>query len=397
METYKTLYPYSQIYERIYNSALKLLHPLIPEKAYETIVEEAKKLVNAKDGTIFLLEKDGLKRVYASNHQIYKVNPRKRGLTFNVYKHDKPYFLTGEDLGRLHPEFKKMHFGSDIGVPLTYNDQTVGVLSVFSNKNQVFTDQDINLLRTFSPLASLAIRNMQLYSEAKKSLDERDLFISMAAHELKTPLTTAFIYSQLLLRKTTSTKYSDIQIKMKLSSEITRLTNLVNELLQVNQIKTGSLRFVFKKLDLCSVVEGAITAFENIYTDNPINFKNDLQNKYCFVNGDFDKLFQAVINLLNNAVKFSAQNSPIDILLTYEDSKYILCIQDYGPGINKKDLPKIFQRFYKGAGKQKDGLGLGLFLVKNVVDRHLGEISVSSKLKEGTTFYITLPMYNMNE
>lgn len=397
MQEYLSSISSNIVYEKIYSAALKLLYQLTPEKTYATIVNEAKKLVDAKHGTIFLVEKDTLKRVYATSPILYEITPRESGFTSKVYKKNLPYLLSKNDLLKLHPEFKKLNVGSDIGVPLTYSNKTIGVLAVFSKNNITFTQEDLSILRIFSPLVSLAVRNIELYSEAKKSLEERDLFISMAAHELKTPLTTASIYSQLLLRKISNTKYSETQIKMKLSNEITRLTNLVNELLQVNQIKTGSLKFIFKKCDLCSVVEGAITAFENIYKDNPINFKNELKNRYCFVKGDFDKLFQVVINLLNNAAKFSPKKSPIDILLTYEDSKYILEIRDYGPGINKKDLPQIFERFYKGAGKKRDGLGLGLFLVRNVIDKHRGEIFVSSKRTQGTTFSIVLPMYNMNE
>src|SRR5438105_1239273 len=118
------------IYEKIYSAALRLLYPLTPNEMYTTIVNEAKKLVNAKHGTIFLLEANKLKRVYASTPIIYQVKPRKKGNTFRVYDKLKPYILSYEQLMQLHPEFKKIHVGSDMGIPLTYGNKTIGVLSV---------------------------------------------------------------------------------------------------------------------------------------------------------------------------------------------------------------------------------------------------------------------------
>lgn len=385
------------IYEKIYHSALDLFHSLTPEKAYEAIVKGAKKLIGAKHGSIFLVEDDELKRVYASSPLFNLIRPRKRGFTYRVYKKQQPYILIRGKFIKAHPELAKLNLGSDIGVPLIYNSKTLGVLTLFSDKKKTFTKKDLTLLQIFCKAASLAIKNTRQYETTQKSVNERDLFISIAAHELKTPLTTVSIYSQLLLRKDAETRYSDTQIKMKLSNEIRRLTNLVNELLQVNQIKSGSLQFTFKKCDLCSVVDTAVTSFENIHVNHPVYFKNKLKNNYCFVYGDHDKLFQVITNLLNNAAKFSPKYSPIDIVLKYENSNYILEVRDHGPGIPKKDLPRIFERFYKGDARKKDGLGLGLYLVKNVIDRHEGKITVSSKIKKGTTFTITLPMYTNGE
>lgn len=393
MQEYLSPISSNVVYEKIYNAALKLLYQLTPEKTYSTIVNEAKKLVGAVHCSIFLFEDGELKRVFTSSPELSQIKNRKNGRLFSVYKTQKPSIVSSEQLIRIHSKFRDIHFGSSSVVPFTYNNKTLGVLSLLSPKDVIFNKDDLSKLLLFAPVVSLAIRNMQLYSQAKKSLEERDLFISMAAHELKTPLTTASIYSQLLLRKTSNTKYSETQIKMKLSNEIARLTSLVNELLQVNQIKTGNLKFTFKKCDLCSVIDAAITAFENINTDYKVNFKNELKNKYCFTIGDFDKLFQVITNLLNNAAKFSPKQIPIDIVLSYSSSTYLLTITDHGSGIKKKDLPRIFERFYKGNSQTKDGLGLGLFLVKNIIERHKGEIFVTSKPRKGTTFSIRLPLY----
>jgi signal transduction histidine kinase len=375
-------------YKKIYASALKLLYQLTPEQTYETIVEEAKKLIKAKYGTIILFQNNNLKRVYASSPLIYEVTPRKKGKTFKVYKNQEPYLLSQKKLFQLHPEFKKLNVGSDMGVPLTFSNKTYGVLSLFSYEKTPFTNDDLAILQLFSSVASLAIRNMQLYSDIKKSLADRDLFIALAAHELKTPLTSISIYSQLLLQREVGTN-----IKIKLFTEVTRLKNLINELLQINQIKTGQLQFIFQKCDFSSVIENAITVFKNMH-DHPIKFKKLVKTKYTYINGDFDKLLQVITNLLNNAAKFSSPTSPITISLAYHESSYILSIADKGVGMQKKELLKIFDQFYKGSSQQTPGLGLGLFLVKNIIDYHKGKIHVTSKLHKGTTFSIALPMYN---
>jgi signal transduction histidine kinase len=385
--------PTYNIYEKVYAAALRLLYQHTPEKTYSTIVKEAMKLVGAKYGSLFLFPQGNVIRAYASHDALYQIIPRKKGHTWNVYSIQNPYILHGNKLKSLHPEIERLHIGTDIGIPLAYNDKTFGVLSVMSHENTTFTQEELLILQLFSPLASLSLRNTQLYNEVTTSLQEQDLFISMAAHELKTPLTSISIYSQLLLREDVANNKVTKQSKEKMFHEIQRLSKLVNELMQVSQIKKGRLQFDMKKCDIYKIIEVAVTNFQNGDNKHTFRLKNLLQGESAFIKGDADKLTQVVTNLLTNASKFSKDNSFIDITIFRKNTTIVIKVRDYGIGIDEKDLPRIFEGFYKASLAKKEGLGLGLFLVKNILDTHKGNITVKSKKEKGTTFIIFLPLY----
>ena len=386
----------NKIYQKIYKSSLKLLYPYTPEKTYATIVHEAMQLVGAKHGSLFLFPNNEIKRVYSSINYFENIVPRPKGYTWNVYKTQKPYMLHISKIKHLHPEISKLKIGSDIGIPIAYNDKVFGVLSVMSAENVIFSEKELLILSLFSPLASLALRNLDLYTDVKNSLQEQDLFISMAAHELKTPLTSILIYSQLLLKDTFSDTKQTSQFKIKMYHEIQRLSKLVNELLQMSQIKKGRLQYEMKKCDLFKIIDYTTANFQNADKNHAIGIKIKDNLIHAYIKADHDKMVQVFTNLLTNAAKFSNTDSPIDLTLSKKDHYYILTIQDHGIGIERKDMERIFEGFYKVSSAKKEGLGLGLFLVKSIIEKHNGEIDVKSQLGKGTTFIISLPQYNPN-
>lgn len=379
----------------IYSSAIKFLASLTVQETYKLIVEEAMKLVDGKYGTIFLPSSEGgMQRVYASTPLLYKIVPRKNGITNSVFKTGKPYLFNEAYLLPIHPELRKLGIGSDISIPLTYNEVTVGVLSVMSPKNKTLAKKDVEILSLFSPLATLAIRKALLHEQLSKSLEARDLFISIASHELKTPLTSIILHTEMLAKNVSKGEMPSREDVDKLLSEELRFSKLIKELLQVNQIKTGGLAFNMERCRLSEIINHAIGDISYIFKDRRINFHNELKNQKTYIIGDYDKLLQVIINLLNNAVKYSKTGSPIDVALKYKSPNYVLKIKDQGIGITKKDIPYIFERFYQGKNYTSGGMGLGLYLVKHIIDSHNGQIKVESKFREGTTFTISLPKEN---
>ncbi|HSX40920.1 MAG TPA: HAMP domain-containing sensor histidine kinase, partial [Candidatus Saccharimonadales bacterium] len=249
---------------------------------------------------------------------------------------------------------------------------------------------DLRLLKIFGLFSSLIIQKNQQYTEIKKALDARDTFISLASHEIKTPLTTVYGYAQIIKRTLTAGKSPKLQWVNTLLFETHRVTLLVNELLQVEHVKTGKLNYRLKKCSLHLVIKRAMMDFAFIYPSHKLIFKNNLGKQPDFVQGDFDKLLQVILNILTNAGRFSSEKSTVRIALTHEKNYLIIKISDWGKGIEKKDLSRIFQRFYK-ADKTSKGLGLGLYLAKEVVDEHGGTIEINSKLGHGTAVTICLP------
>jgi signal transduction histidine kinase len=384
------------VLEKIYTSSLNFLTPLSVEQTYQLIIKEALKLVKAEYGSIFVSDGDELKRVYASNEELYKVIPRKKGNTYTVYKKKKPAMFTSLQTDPIHSGHKEIGLRSDIMVPLTNQGKSMGVLSIMSSKDHHFTEGDLNLLKLLGPVASLAIRKAQLYDEIKNALETRDLFISMASHELRTPLTSINGYAQLLYSKRNGEDVISVQARWveQLMYETVRLTNLVKELLSINQIKSGELQYIWKECNLPEIMYRAINNCTFIYPDRIFVVENNLNDEGTLI-GDFDKLIQAITNIVQNAAKFSDSGSKITIKLSAKKRDYYLQVKDQGIGISNTDLPRIFEKFFRSKGHTREGMGLGMFLTNDIIRRHRGTVKISSKQSKGTTVQIKLPKANL--
>lgn len=379
------------IIEKIYKSGLNFLEPLTPEKTYATIVNEAVKLVNAESGSLFLERGGRLERIYATSKVLYKISPRKEGFLKKSFTKREAFVITIRDLRKIHPKLDKMGFKSVVFIPVSYRKKSLGVLTVQSFINHKFTIRELSILKLFGSMASLAIRKTELYNETKKALDTRDLFISMAAHELRTPLTAVNGYIQLLYSKLSGAETPESRWIEQLYWEGMRLTNLVNELLEMNRIKSGKLQYLLKECSLKEILERVKNNFKFSYPNRVLIVKDYLENGEDCVVGDYDKILQVFSNILDNAVKFSSEPTPITIILKKIKNNFIIRIKDQGLGMDRKDLARIFEGFQRGSGHNKEGLGLGLFLVKDIVKRLHGDIKIISKPNGGTLVEVKLP------
>jgi signal transduction histidine kinase len=377
--------------EKIYKASLKFLVPLTPEETYSIIVEEAVKLVGAEYGSVILDQEGELVRVYSSSPLAYKTKNRKKGFTYRAFSERKVIMAQIEETSKAHPELKEVGIRWTMFIPLSYQSKSIGVLTVNSAKNEQLNKKELKILELFGSMASLAIRKTQLYSETMKALETRDLFISMAAHELRTPITTIYGYAQLLHNKTMDDRSVESRWIDELHTESYRLTLLVNDLLAINRIKAGQLQYVLKECSLKRIIERGVRNFKFNHPYRVVLINDELGKKSDLVVGDFDRLLQVLINLLDNAAKFSPSDSDITINLKFKSPYLILSVTDKGKGISKKELPRVFEGFYKGRDPSKEGMGLGLFLAKNIIDQHHGSISIHSRINKGTTVNIHLP------
>lgn len=377
--------------EKIHKASLKFLIPLTPEETYKTIVEEALKLVNGEDGTIFLEKEGKLQNVFGFSHQASKLVPRKRGFTFTSFSKRKAFVLRVDEWGKFHPGVQKKGVKSAIFIPLFYRRKSKGVLIVQSFRNKMFAERELEVLKLFGSLASLGIRKTQLYIEAKNALELRDLFISIAAHELRTPITSIYGYAQLLHKKKGDGVIPQAHWVDQLYGESTRLSRLVNELLEISRIQTGRLHFSWQECFLPEIIERAINTIHFNHPQHQFMFKNETYGKSNVIIGDYDKLVQVVINLLDNAAKFSPIDKPIIVMIKSTGSSLRVIVHDKGKGINSEDLPKVFQGFYKGKENFEIGMGLGLYLAKNIIEQHHGTINIVSELNKGTIAEVTIP------
>jgi signal transduction histidine kinase len=377
--------------EKINKAALKFLTSLSLKETYKYIVKEAIQLVNGIDGIMFLREQGKFKVAYSTCATNVSVQPRKRGYTYQVFKTGKSLVLNRDEIKRIHPEVRQSGIKSAIFIPLSYEKEAIGVLIIRFLKDQYLVEKELDSLNLFGSLASLAIVKTRLYDETKQALETRDLFVSMAAHEFRTPLTSINGYVQLLYNKLQKKDDRESKWAKYLYWESMRLTNLVNELLSVNRIKSKELQFFFKECDIKNIIIRSLINFKITHRERKVLFKDDLTKELGRFIGDFDKLIQVFTNILDNAAKFSSSDKEIRVHLMSTPFGITIRVADQGKGIPKKELPYIFNEFYRGEGARHEGMGLGLYLSKYIIEQHKGKISIESKLDQGTTLIIELP------
>lgn len=376
----------------LYQSVLKLLVPLTPEETYATIVDEASFLVDAFRGSLFL-ESDGvLQRAYSSVPQQDQFTPRKNGRVYQTFLSGEPTVISAKKLKKERPEVRDDLVKLFLYIPLSFNHQTVGVLTLEIKDYLRFSKKNLEMLRLFGSFASLKVRDVELLAQTQEAMHLRDLFISMASHELKTPMTTISGYVQLLNRQVSNNKPINTEWLVAMRKETVRLNNLVKELLEVNQIKSGTLAYQFKLSSVKNVIQRAIDDVGFTHPHHPIILKNAVAGGDLMLNIDHSKMVQAVINILNNAAKFSPAGESIIITLSKDDHTARITVKDKGEGISQRDLDRIFGDLYRGKDTSREGMGLGLYVVKSIIDMHHGTISISSEKNHGTEVSIILPL-----
>ena len=361
------------------------------EETYTVIGQEAIKIVGGDESRIILKTGQHLKTVFDSSKKLRQIKLRKNGYTKTALTENKAFVVNAKRMGH-HPELSQEGIKSGIFIPLGFENNVIGVLIVRSQQKTTFTNKDLELLKLFGSMASMAIQKTQAYEEAEEALHKRDLFIGMAAHELRSPLTPLRIYAQVIENMLATEKMPPANIGEKLVEEVSRLTKLVNELLQVKQIRKGKLQYTFETCYVQEIINVAIKNFQFAHPERYIHFVNTLTDENDILYGDFDKLLQVTTNILNNAAKYSPETSTITVYLDKQDHHFSLRVKDEGIGIDKKDLPHIFSEFYRGSDSQADGMGLGLFLTKKIITKHKGKISVHSEKNVGTEVVVSLPV-----
>ncbi len=216
-------------------------------------------------------------------------------------------------------------------------------------------------------------------------------FVANVVHELRTPLT--IIKGN--LDNIDKGFAGDIQPKQKeiladVFKVVNRLTRLVNDLLDLSKIELGKMELKKEALDIVEVATEAVKGFEKLASEKKVGMKNDFPVKGVMINADRDKLTQVFVNLTGNALKFTDKGDVTVKIIELQEEVQVE-IQDTGPGMNKDQLDKIFDKFVRVVADKKEGTGLGLPIAKDIISLHKGRIRVESKKDKGSTFIFNLP------
>lgn len=270
------------------------------------------------------------------------------------------------------------------------------VKDLFGNVREVaFLTQDVtNQIANEKRLEEIARENERLYNDATAALSARDEFLSIASHELKTPLTSLHMAVQILKNTlgTSELQVTEQQIAELLSTcerQSRRLATLIHELLDLTRVRAGRLELKLERFDLCELARDIVSRMAE--TAGGIEISLTAPEPVAG-NWDRSRLEQVMTNLLSNAIKYG-RALPIGVSVLVDGGRVVLKVSDQGIGIPENEREKIFERFEQSSvGRNIGGLGLGLYIVRKIVEAHSGAVSVQSVLGKGTTFTVELPV-----
>jgi signal transduction histidine kinase len=389
------------------------------EKLVQAVNDAATSLCRAKFGAFFykqtkpdgealtLYTISGVPREQFSSFPM----PRKTGIFGPTF--DGKGVVRSDDITQ-DPRYGKMapNYGMPAGhlpvrsylaVPVVArNGEVIGGLFLGHPEAGKFGEREERTVVGLAAQAAVAVDNARLYQNAKDAIAARDDFLSICSHELRTPLTSLKLQTQLSQRVLEKNKIVDPAMDRfkkfleNANGQIDRLVRLVEDMLDIARIRAGKLSLSPERMDLAIMVQEVLERFGPQITANGVKVSLRLDQG---VLGTWDRfrLEQVFVNLLTNALKYGA-GSAVEITAVNEGGAARLSVRDHGIGIDKANQQRIFERFERAVSKQNiSGLGLGLFIVRQIVEAHGGTISVESEPGTGSCFTVDLPLQHLRE
>ncbi|MBK8905769.1 MAG: GAF domain-containing sensor histidine kinase [Anaerolineaceae bacterium] len=378
-----------------------------------SIIKMVAELVRADAGLLGLVIERGMMTFYPHNipnSMNLRPAPRPRGLAWEIVNSCEPIFLTDYPS---HPEAMKKWIDVGVttfmGVPLRAGDRCLGMLALFnlSHSPYQFNQRDLDVMVSVGQQAGIAIQNLRLLAETQQraaamaaalnrqaELDMmKNTFTQSVSHELRSPLGIIYGHAELLASESLGPLNDD----QRQSSEIIMrrvmmLTNLVDDLTALLAAETQELRR--EEIDTIMLVYSLLADYRMRAEDLDITLEAEIEEPMPWILGDSTHLRRVFDNLVSNAFKFTPSGGRITLRLKAVGEDVHIEVEDTGEGIPEDKVGRIFERFYQvesGSKRRHKGTGLGLTLVKEIVEAHRGTVSVRSKPGEGTTFTIHIP------
>jgi GAF domain-containing protein len=381
------------------------------QSVLQTTVQILKGLLNARASTITMLSEDGLELMVAAAAGVnpefanarMKLGEGVSGEVVNqcelIYVHDAhrdPDFLFFDEVVR-----------SLLAVPLIIRGEAIGTLTVDSDQPNAFSESDIQLMTIAAAQVSIAIANARLfeelerraaelavaYDELKESDRLKDELVQNVSHELRTPLTFVKGYVDLLMDGEMGLVTPDQQYALQIVSEKTdEITRIIDDIITLQRIDAGNLQL--EKISMADLINTAVTGYRLVATEKGLTVTYTLPLVKGWVMIDKGRVNQVLANLIGNAMKFSPDGGTITVAMYEEKNEVCVVVTDQGIGVPTDKQERIFERFYQVDGSSRrrfGGTGIGLAIVKRIIDAHYGRIWVESEINKGSSFYFALP------
>jgi PAS domain S-box-containing protein len=288
--------------------------------------------------------------------------------------------------------FNALALQSIMVIPLLAHGRVLGAMSFLSvTPSQIFEPEDVSVANQLAERAALAIENARLYSAARRAIQVRDEVLGIVAHDLRNPLAAILLEAALLRRQAAALDRESSESVEAIRGAATRMNRLIEDLLDVTRLEAGRLPIEPSRLAPARVAADAIELHRALASSRGLELRLNHPVDLPDVWADRDRLLQVFDNLIGNAVKFTQSRGRITVAAVPRDSDVLFSVADSGPGIPREDHPHLFDRFWQARATGRSGAGLGLPIVKGIVDAHCGSVWMESAPGRGSTFFFTIP------
>jgi two-component system sensor histidine kinase KdpD len=289
---------------------------------------------------------------------------------------------------------------SELVAPLLLGTEPIGMLTLSREGADAFSEEEVELVALLGRLVATAVQNIRAYEAERATVEElrrlsalRADFVSLVSHELRSPLAAVIGAARTLQeRREELTAEQRDQLLSLIAGEASRLTVLVADVLDTSRIEAGTFSYQFGEVDVASLVEDVVATASVRQAE--VGVRAVLGESLPPVGGDRERLRQVLTNLIENAVKYSAEGDAVEVTAQREDLYVRISVSDRGPGIPDDQQQLIFEKFGRAEveGGSKPGTGLGLFIARSIAEAHGGTLEVQSRRDGGATFTLSLPL-----
>jgi signal transduction histidine kinase len=397
----------ADVLDAVNRCARALGSSLQPDVAFAAFIRELQGLVPFSRLAIVLVE-HGDARVFAvSGEGAGAVFPRGtvRRITGSAMEDvlGTGTTLYREDISRPRydeePELLRLGLRSRVMVPLIAGTEPIGTITVMRKDAAAFDTAEIELLELLGRMAGSAVQNIRAFDAEHRTVEElrrlsalRADFVSMVSHELRSPMASLIGAAQTLRERWRRLEPEQRDSFLALiGHETTRLSALVDDVLDTSRIEAGTFSYSFEDVDLGRLLRDSVAAAEHSLDDVRISAR--IADVLPSIRGDGARLRQVLSNVLDNAVKYSPAGSEVDVDAYVVDGRLLVDVSDRGPGIRPEERELIFEKFGRvNSGEGKPGTGLGLFIARSIAEAHGGTLEVADGLHSGATFRLSLPL-----
>ncbi len=378
------------------------------EQAFAAFIRELRGLIPFERTAIVLLEDGRLRVLAAAGEGAERVFPPgtivsiegsvvedvvKGGQTIYRKEMSEPAYDEEE-------EFLALGLRSRVVAPVLSGAATIGAISVVRHEPEAFRAGEIELLGLLGRLVGSAIQNIRAYEAERTTVEElrklsalRADFVSLVSHELRSPMASVIGSARTLEQRwrelTAEQRESFLAL---IAHETSRLADLIGDVLDTSRIEAGTFSYSFVDVDLARLVRDSAAAAE--HGQDEVAVEAVVREPLPVVRGDRDRLRQVLVNLIDNAVKYSPPGDTVRVEAENTDGRVVIEVRDRGPGISPEHQRLIFEKFGRAnvAEHAKPGTGLGLFIARSIAEAHGGALEVRSGPGRGATFTLTLPV-----